>query len=76
MLYLANKTCKKHCKEFLMSTSTCMRILLSIAPNISSQGSLKRYHFKVKKCQIYLCIYTINIIPNYSVTCNQKYFMQ
>lgn len=63
------KLAKKHCKEFLTSTSTRTHILLSIAPNTSNQGSLKRYHFKVKKCQIYTCIYTINIILNYSVRC-------
>lgn len=45
---------------------------LSIAPSASSQGGLERYHFRVKKCQIYLCICTINIIFNYSIKCDHS----
>lgn len=45
---------------------------LNIAPSASSQGSLKRYHFRGKKCQIFLCICTINIILNCSITCDHS----
>lgn len=55
-LYMEKQTCKKYCKEF-MSTATCAL----------DASNLKRYHFKGKKCQIYLSIYNINIILNYSI---------
>lgn len=42
---------------------TCMcAYTWSISPDASGQASLRRCHFKVKKCEIHLCIYTINII--------------